>query len=132
MALSLSMLIIYEGFDQAIDWTFNVVDRSDATVTFVSKAPYRTLYELERMPGISVVEPVRFVPVVFRNGLRTYKGSITGLLPDPELNRALGSDLRPITLPPEGIILSLSLSEILDVRVGDLLTAIARVGNPTS
>lgn len=128
MALSLSMLIIYEGFDQAIDQTFNVVDRSDATVSFVSNAPQKTIYELERMPGISVAEPVRFVPVVFRNGVRTYKGSITGLSPEPELNRALDSALRPIVLPPEGIVLSVPLAEILDVGIGDLLTLEIREG----
>lgn len=128
MALSLSMLIIYEGFDQAIDQTFNVVDRSDATVSFVSNAPPKTIYELERMPGISVAEPVRFVPVVFRNGVRTYKGSITGLSPEPELNRALDATLRPIVLPPEGVVLSVPLAEILDVGIGDVLTLEIREG----
>ena len=128
MALSLSMLIIYEGFDQAIDQTFNVVDRSDATVSFVSNAPKKTIYELERMPGISVAEPVRFVPVVFRNGVRSYKGSITGLAPEPELNRALDAALRPIVLPSEGIILSIPLAKILGVGIGDYLTLEIREG----
>ena len=129
MALSLSMLIIYDGFDEAIDQTFNVIDRSDATVSFVSRSPQRTIYDLKRMDGITVAEPVRFVPVVFRNGVRTYKGSITGLAPDPVLNRALDSELRPIALPEQGIVLSNPLSEILNVGVGDLLDLEIREGH---
>jgi putative ABC transport system permease protein len=34
MALSVSMITIYAGFDRTIDLTFNVVDRSDVTVSF--------------------------------------------------------------------------------------------------
>ena len=80
------------------------------------------------MPGISVAEPVRFVPVIFRNGVRTYKGSITGLAPDPELNRALDASLRPIILRPEGIVLSVPLAEILGVGIGDRLKLEIREG----
>lgn len=129
MALSLSMLIIYEGFNEALDQTFNVVDRSDATVTFVQNAPMRTVYNLVGRPGVAYVEPVRFVPTVFRNGLHTYKGSITGLAPAPKLHRALNSDLEPIALPNSGVVLSTPLAEILNVSVGDTLTLEIREGH---
>lgn len=129
MALSLSMLIIYEGFDAAIDQTFNVVDRSDATITFVSSAPPKTIYELKRVSGISVVEPVRYVPVVFRNGVRTYRGTITGLGAEPKLNRALDSNLNAIPMPARGIVLSEPLAEILDVGIGDTLILDIREGS---
>jgi putative ABC transport system permease protein len=132
MALSLSMLIIYEGFDEAIDQTFNVVDRSDATLTFVSNAPPRTIYDLERMAGISVVEPVRFVPVVFRTGVRSYKGTITGFAPEPTLNRALDSRLSAIPMPTEGIVLSVPLANILGVGVGDAVRVEIREGRQSS
>ena len=128
MALSLAMLIIYDGFDEAIDQTFNVIDRSDATVSFVSNAPQKVLYELGRLSGVEHVEPVRFVPVVFRNGVRSYKGTITGLGPEPVLNRALDSDLKPISLPKEGIVLSTPLADILSVSIGDDLTLEIREG----
>lgn len=128
MALSLAMLIIYDGFDVAIDRTFNVVDRSDATVSFVQNVPSRTIYDLQGMEGISHAEPVRFVPVVFRNGLRTYKGSITGLSPAPILHRALDKDLQPIALPERGIVLSTPLADELDVAVGDTLMLEIREG----
>ena len=128
MALSLSMLIIYEGFDEAIDQTFNVVDRSDATVSFVQNASMRAIYDLSGMAGVSYAEPVRFVPVVFRNGLRTYKGAVSGLSPEPVLNRALDSDLRPIALPQHGIVLSTPLADILDVAIGDDLILEIREG----
>ncbi|MBT8458579.1 MAG: ABC transporter permease, partial [Boseongicola sp.] len=128
MALSLSMLIIYQGFDEAIEQSFNVIDRSDATLTFVSNAPRRTVHNLERMPGISRVEPVRFVPVVFRNGLRTYKGTITGLAPNPELFRALDKRLNAIPMPTEGIVLSAPLAASLSAKVGDEVSLEIREG----
>lgn len=129
MALSLSMLIIYEGFDEAMDRTFNVIDRSDAFVTFAAPVSSRALLEMQRMSGVILVEPVRSVPVIFRNGRRNYAGAITGLAPDVQLFRALDADTHPIALPAHGVVLSAPLATILDVRVGDDVTVDIRQGS---
>lgn len=129
MALSLSMLIIYEGFDEALDRTFNVIDRSDAFVTFVVPASRRAIYEIQTIPGVSLVEPIRAVPVILRNGRRDYAGAITGLAKDVQLFRALDADTQPITLPTQGIVLSAPLADILNLRIGDDVTVDIRQGN---
>jgi len=128
MALSVSMLTIYVGFDRTIDLTFSVVDRSDVTVTFTHAVSDTTIYALARMPGVALVEPVRNVPAILRNGLHSYRGAVTGLPEDARLNRAIAADLSEITMPTEGIVLSTALADILQIAPGETLTVEVREG----
>lgn len=128
MALSVSMITIYAGFDRTIDLTFNVMDRSDIAVTFTHAASEATIFELRRMPGVVFVEPVRHVPVVLRNGLASHRGVVIGLSPKARLSRALDSDLREIPLEGGGIVLSTALATKLNIRPGDTLTVDVREG----
>ncbi|MEM1066134.1 MAG: FtsX-like permease family protein, partial [Pseudomonadota bacterium] len=128
MALSVSVITLYVGFDRTIDLTFTVVDRSDVTVSFTHPVSDKTLFELVRMPGVERAEPVRNVSVVLHNGLESHRGSIIGLPPSPELNRALDDTLAPIDLPAMGVVLSEVLAGILGVAPGDTLTVDVREG----
>ena len=128
MALCVSMITIYAGFSRTIDLTFNVIDRSDVTVSFTHAASESTIFELRRMQGVTLVEPVRHVPAVLRNGLDTHRGVITGLGPDARLARALDADLAEIPLQTGGIVLATALADILNVRPGDMLTVEVREG----
>jgi putative ABC transport system permease protein len=128
MALCVSMITIYAGFSRTIDLTFNVIDRSDVTVSFTHAASESTIFELRRMQGVTLVEPVRHVPAVLRNGLDTHRGVITGLGPDARLARALDADLAEIPLQTGGIVLATALADILNIRPGDMLTVEVREG----
>ncbi|WP_089277866.1 ABC transporter permease [Antarctobacter heliothermus] len=128
MALSVSMITIYAGFDQTIDLTFSVVDRSDVTVSFTHPVSDKTLFELARLPGVQRVEPVRNVAAVLRNGLNSYRGALTGLPENPVLYRALDDRMQPITLPQSGVVLSRVLAEMLDIQPGDRLRVDVREG----
>lgn len=128
MALSVSMITIYAGFDRTIDLTFNVIDRSDVSVGFTHAISEAAIFNLKRMPGVEHVEPVRHVPAVLRNGLNTHRGVITGLTPGARLNRAISKDLTKITLPESGIVLSTALADILKLQPGDVLTVEVREG----
>ncbi len=128
MALSVSMLTIYAGFDRTIDLTFSVVDRSDVTVSFTHPVSDRTAFELARIEGVLRVEPVRHVGVVFRNGAASERGALTGLPRDPALNRALDRRLAPIPMPDDGIVLSDVLAANLGVGAGDIVTVDVREG----
>lgn len=128
MALSVAMITIYAGFDETIDLTFSVVDRSDVTVSFTHPVSEKTLFELARLPGVQRVEPVRNVAAVLRNGLNSYRGALTGLPDDPVLNRALDDQMQPITLPQSGVVLSRVLAEMLDIQPGDTLRVDVREG----
>lgn len=128
MALSVSMITIYAGFDRTIDLTFNVIDRSDAMVSFTHAASEATIFELGRMQGVTLVEPVRHVSAVLRNGLDTHRGVVTGLTQQARLSRALDTDLAEIPLRDGGIVLSTALADILNIRPGDMLTVEVREG----
>jgi len=128
MALSVSMITIYAGFDRTIDLTFNVMDRSDVTVSFTHAASEKTIFELRRMEGVTLVEPLRHVPAVLRNGLDTHRGVVSGLAPDARLGRALDSDLAEIPLEGGGIVLSTALATKLNIRPGEILTVEVREG----
>nr|WP_321456242.1 FtsX-like permease family protein [uncultured Cohaesibacter sp.] len=121
MALSVSMVSMLAGFDQTIDLTYSVMDRSDVTVTFTHPLGEKTIHELESIPGVIQTEPERSVAVVFRNGVESYRGAINGLVEQPRLKRALDEQSLPISLPKQGIILSRSLATVLDIQPGEIL-----------
>lgn len=128
MALSVSMISILSGFNQTIDLTFNVIDRSDLTVSFTQPMSDKTILELKRMTGVIEVEPVRIVPAILRNGRNSYRGSINGLVEMPRLNRAVNDRVEPIAMRQDGIILAKALAEILDIEPGEMLSVEIREG----
>lgn len=128
MALSVGMISILSGFDRTLALTFDVIDRSDVTVTFTEALSDKTILELQRMPGVIEVEPVRIVPAVLRNGLKTYRGAINGLVAEPRLNRAVDQDVATIPMRKEGVILATALAGILDITPGQALTVEVREG----
>ena len=83
MALAAAMTSVMSGFDRTMDINFNVIDRSDLTVSFTDPRSDKTILELQRMPGVIEVEPVRNVSVVLRNGLRTHRGAVEGRVAAP-------------------------------------------------
>ena len=121
MALSVGMVSVIAGFDRTIDLTFSTIDRSDAMISFIHPLSDRVQYDIESMDGVISTEPVRVVPATLNHGLREYRGSINGLIPDASLYRALGTDFEPVPLHTDGIVLSSSLSRVLDAGVGDIL-----------
>lgn len=144
MGLSVAMITIYAGFDRTIDLTFSVVDRSDVNVSFTQPVSNKTLFELRRIPGVTRVEAVRYVPAVLRHGRESHRGAITGLpqaqgvnrggdrapnqVPNQALNRALDANMAPIEMPQAGMILSSVLADMLDIKPGEILTVEVREG----
>lgn len=128
MGLSVGMLGVMSGFDRTVDLSFSVIDRSDATVTFIEPLGTKTIYELKQVDGVSAVEPFRAVPVILRNGVKTHRGSLSGLISEPQLNRAMSRETEPIYIRKDGIILSQPLARKLDIGPGEQLTVEVREG----
>ncbi|NDV47997.1 MULTISPECIES: ABC transporter permease [unclassified Salipiger] len=128
MGLSVGMLTIHAGFNQAVALSFDVLDRSEASVTFTHAVSQKTLLELARHPGVLQAEGSRAVAVVLRNGRLTHRGAITGLPPKPELVRALTPDFVPLALDGSGLVLSTALARKLKAQAGDVLTVEVREG----
>jgi putative ABC transport system permease protein len=98
-----------------------VAMRQDATVSFVEPRSPRALHEVEHLPGVMDIEPMRSVPVRLRAGHRSRTLAITGLPRTPALNRIVDRGGRAFTLPDDGLVLSRMLGDILGVDRGDSL-----------
>jgi putative ABC transport system permease protein len=104
-----------------VDVQFGLAQREDLAVTFVEPASRRALHELTSLPGVEYGETFRAVPARLRFGHRSYRAAIQGMEPGGDLERLLDIRLRPVALPPEGIVLTDYLGKILGVRPGDRL-----------
>ena len=101
---------------------FSRVQRQDVTVSFVEPRSSRALAEVRSLPGVLAVEPVRSVPARLRFGHRSRQLAITGQLAAPDLSRVVDLSGEVVTLPPEGLVLSKVLGDVLGVRPGDRVT----------
>jgi len=90
-------------------------------VTFVEPVSGRAIYDIERLPGVLTAEPFRAVPARLKAAQRSRIVSAQGLLARPELNRVVDVNGGPMPLPPDGLVLSLKLAQVLDVKIGDLV-----------
>lgn len=128
LALAAGMSSLLSGFDRTIELTFNILDRSDANVTFIHPLSNKTAFELQQVPGVLSVEPYRNVSVVFKYKRQEHHGAIEGLIEQPILYRALDAEQQPIILDDSGIVLSTMLAKKLDINVGETLTVDVREG----
>ncbi len=120
-----AILLIGFGFIDAMEVLiarqFNDGMRQDVTVTFVEPRSSAAMHSMAALPGVMSVEPMRAVPARLRVGARSRTLALTGLEPDPDLNRVIDQQGRPRPLPPEGLVLSRMLGVVLDVAPGDLV-----------
>lgn len=122
VALLLMGRFFVDAIQQLADVQFRLIQRDHITLSFHEIAPSRARHALAHLPGVLRVEPFRAVPARLRAGHRTRRVAITGFAPDTELRRLIDTDLRRVTLPADGVLLTATLAELLDVRPGDWLT----------
>jgi putative ABC transport system permease protein len=114
-------LAFIDVMDELIYQQFVVAMRQDATMSFVEPRSERATFAVEHLPGVMDVEQMRSVPVRLRSGHRSRTLAITGLPPDPHLNRVIDRNTGPLSLPADGLVLSKVLGDILDVAPGESL-----------
>ena len=126
IAFSCAIMMVGSFFSDAVDHMvyvqFGLSQREDVSVTFVEPTSKSALYELESLRGVEYGEAFRSVPVRLRFQHRSYRSAICGVETGGDLHRLLNAELRPIDLPPAGIVLTDHLAKILGVQPGDLLT----------
>jgi putative ABC transport system permease protein len=125
IAFAVAVLFVGLAFidvvNRLIDQQFIQTMRWDATIAFVEPRSSQAVYDVQRLPGVMHVEPTRSVPVRIRAGHRSRTLAITGLPADPRLNRVVDRSGRPTTLPPDGLVLSKMLGDILGAVPGSSL-----------
>ncbi len=126
IALACAILMIGRFQEAAIDFLvdveFRASRREDLAVAFVDPSSRSALHELAGLDGVQYAEPYRSVPVRLRHGNREYRTSLRGLEPGAHLYRLLDTELRPIGMPPSGMLLTDELGRILGLRAGDMVT----------
>ena len=108
-----------DAIDYMVDIQFNRSQREDIALSFTEPTSKRALYSLQSLPGVNYAEGARTVPVRIRFENRSYRTVIYGTDPGSRLSRVLDSELRPVTLPDEGVVLNDHLGKVLGVRPGD-------------
>jgi putative ABC transport system permease protein len=125
IALGAAMLVVgtfsLDAMRRIVDVQFFLAQRYDAMVTFLEPTSPRALHEVERLPGVREVEPFRSVPVKLRFRHRSRQAAVLGLPAAPRLSRVLDSKTAPVTLPPQGLVLSRTVADILGADRGDVV-----------
>lgn len=124
MAVGLMMVaqFILDAVDHMMYVQFNLVQRQDVTVLFHDARAPGALYEIRRLPGVLRAEPFRAVPVRLRHAHRSKQIEVTGLSSGGELHQIVDSRLHIVELPPDGLLLTRKLGQMLGVRAGDSVT----------
>lgn len=111
------------AIDFMVDVQFNQASREDLMVTFIDPTSGKALHELAHLPGVEFVEGFRDVPAVLRFRNYQYRSAVYGIQPEGQLHRSLDRHLKPIQVPPGGVVLTDHLANnILHVKPGDMLT----------
>lgn len=126
IAVACATMITSGFFKDSVDYMVNVQfllsQKEDMTVAFVEPTSRKAVHELKGLQGVYHAESFRTVPVRFRFGHRTYRTVIEGIEADSRLHLLLDVNLKPVSLPSSGIVLSDYLGNILGIRPGDMLT----------
>jgi putative ABC transport system permease protein len=89
---------------------------------FVEPARGRVRHEVARLPGVLQAEGFRALPVRLRAGHHMRRIGLVGLEPGSALVRLFDERKRTVLLPPDGLVLSTKLADLLQVRPGDEIT----------
>lgn len=127
MSLAVAILVVgafqEDSLNYMMDFQFRKTQREDLTVSFVEALASSSLHEVGNMPGVLRVEGFRSVPVTLRGGHRYRRTAIMGVENGATLSRLLDASESEVVLPPDGLVLSRKLAEVLGVRPGDDVVA---------
>jgi putative ABC transport system permease protein len=128
MGLQIATLFSFDALDEMVDVFYARAQRQDATIVFAAPLPAMVLADLARWPGVRAVEGRLDVPARLAVAGASRQVVLTGLPADGTLQRLLDPSLAPVSVPGDGIALSLRLATILQARVGDRVTVSPAAG----
>lgn len=109
------------SLDKMLFMTFEYSQRQDVGVTFVEPRAQNVVYELARLPGVQLVEPVRNVGAVLHAGHITKRQGVSAVRPADDLNRLVDKQGRIVQVPRQGVLIAASLANTLGIGAGDPL-----------
>ncbi|HSG01678.1 MAG TPA: FtsX-like permease family protein [Vicinamibacterales bacterium] len=125
IAVSGSLLVVglftLDSIDTMLDAQFYHAQRYDALVTFVEPLSASASGEVDRLPGVRLAEGFRGIAARMRAGPRDRYVSVLGVDGRGELLQVLDGFEDVVALPPEGLVMSRKLGELLAVGPGDVV-----------
>ena len=126
LALATGILIVPSAFRDGIhfvlEFQWDIVQRQDVSIGMVEPSDDKVVHLLRQLPGAVAVEPFRNAAVRLHFGQHRRQVGIQGLPWDGLHSRILDAGNHLIPLPPQGLIVSAKLAQVLGARVGDELT----------
>lgn len=126
IGLAVGVMVVARFIFDAVDYMmvvqFDLVQRDNVTVLLHEPRVPAALHEIRRLPGVLRAEPFRAVPVRLRHEHRSKQVEVTGMAADSELRQIVDSRLQAIALPPDGLLLTTKLAQMLGVKSGDTIT----------
>ncbi len=126
IAMSVAILVVGFYFFDAIGYLmrlqFETVQREDVAVTFSDPRSAASRYNLANLPGVLRSEPYRAVAARLSYEHRSRRVVVMGERAAGILRPLVDEKLRIHTLPPEGIVLTRRLGELLGVKEGERVT----------
>lgn len=110
-----------DGISFLLDFQWSLAQRQDVTVTLIEPGSAEAFNDIRHLPGVIHAEQFRSVPARLRFGHLSHRLAVTGVAPGALLNRALDEHGNPLPVPPEGLLISSKLAEMLGVKPGDSL-----------
>jgi putative ABC transport system permease protein len=126
MSFAVAILIIGFYFFDAIEYLvqvqFRTAQRDDVTISLGEPHGEQARYDVSHLTGVLHSESFRIVPARLRFGHRSKRIGLLGLEPGGDLRRVVGRSFDVARIPPEGVLLTTKLAEVLGVRPGDTIT----------
>lgn len=108
-----------DSLDNYLEATFRREQRQNLALTFVHPEPPRVVETLARLPGVLSAEGIRAVPVRIRHRHRARDSVFMGLPDHGSLRRLVGRGGQVVDVPADGVVLTKTLAEVLELHVGD-------------
>ncbi len=112
-----------DAVDYVMESQFRHAQRQDLMVTFIRPAKADAIHDIENLPGVHAVVPMRTVAVRVRSGHHSRRIAIQGLPPDNKLFKAVDILREEKEIPVDGVLMTTKLAEVLELQIGDLVTA---------
>jgi len=123
IALAVAVLVLgnfmEDSLDYLLDFQFYLAQRQDMSIAFVDPRSPGILQEIEHLPGVLKTQPFRSLPVRMRHDHYSRRVSIMGFMPHGELFRLMDKNELEAPLPPDGLLISTQLANLLHVRLGE-------------
>ena len=126
IAMSVAILVVGFYFFDAVGYLmrlqFEAIQREDVAVAFADSRPAGSRYSLANLPGVLRSEPYRTVAARLSYEHRSRRVVVMGERATGILRPLVDEKLRIHKLPPEGIVLTKRLGELLGVKAGEPVT----------